>query len=76
MSEETALDPTPRYRIVAGGMPTVEQTAALTIVLTPVSVPPAAGAWTAPRSGWLQAALHEGVGGRAVFSARQAADLR
>jgi hypothetical protein len=76
MSDQTDTDAIPRYRIAAGGMPTIEEAAALAIALTPVTVAPTAESGAATGSGWLRAALHEGVGGPAVFSARQAADLR
>ena len=51
---------TPRYVVVGGGSPTAEQLAALTVALTPVAVP--AGERTIEPSGWLRAALLEGVG--------------
>lgn len=51
---------TPRYVVVGGGSPTAEQVAALTVALTPVAVRDVEH--TAEPSGWLRAALLEGVG--------------
>ena len=67
----------PRYRIVAGGMPSPEELAALTIALTPVAVVRAGdGRRAEPSEGWLRAALHEGVSGVRITTSRQAEDLR
>jgi hypothetical protein len=77
VSAERADGPvTPRYRIVAGGLPSPEELAALTIALTPVAVRADDGRSAGPSEGWLRAALHEGVADVRITSARQAADLR
>lgn len=75
-AESTDTVAMPRYRIVAGGMPSPEELAALTIALTPVAVRPDDGRRVGPSEGWLRAALHEAVTDVRITSARQAADLR
>jgi hypothetical protein len=54
-----------RMRITRGGEPTLEQLAALTVVLT-AGGGSAAPAGSTPPPAWAQAALLEGIGGRIV----------
>lgn len=58
-----------RYEIVRGGTPSPEELAALVVALTPVAAPPGEDGGTTERSGWLRAALREGVGQRSFVSA-------
>lgn len=75
-AESAGTTATPRYRIVAGGMPSPEELAALTVALTPVAVRADDSRRAGPSEGWLRAALHESVSGVRITTARQAADLR
>lgn len=56
----------PRYVVVGGGRPSAEELAALAVALTPVAVEDPDR--DAAPSGWIRAALLEGVGERAFAS--------
>jgi hypothetical protein len=66
----------PRYQIVAGGEPSPEELAAVAIALTPVVIDDREPGTRSDLTGWLRAALHEGVGGAPLISADQVAGLR
>lgn len=57
----------PKIQVVAGGMPTGEQLAAVVVALTPTQAAPAEQ--RAGTEGWARAALLEGIGARPFVSA-------